>query len=111
MREGEAPSYFNPIEASSLADLVQSLLEQHQVSSGRPGVAVEDIGVIATYRKQVVHRIMHSCIKKGLAVGSSACSLTELVAVKAHFRPSPLWNWTRGQPLLFLGHSHLCASW
>ncbi len=48
MREGEAPSYFNPIEAASLVDLVSGLLAQHQATPGRPGVAVEDIGVIAT---------------------------------------------------------------
>lgn len=54
MREGEAPSYFNPIEATTLVELLQGLLEQHQTQSGRPAVGVEDIGVIATYRKQVI---------------------------------------------------------
>ncbi|GAB4815315.1 hypothetical protein N2152v2_002361 [Parachlorella kessleri] len=46
-REGEAASYFNPIEASVVVDLVQGLL-----GSGA-GVVPDDIGVMATYRKQV----------------------------------------------------------
>jgi hypothetical protein len=52
MREGEAPSYFNPVEASVLVGLVAGLLQQHarRAAGVRPG----DIGVIATYRKQVV---------------------------------------------------------
>lgn len=53
MREGEAPSYFNPIEATALVDLLEGLLNQHRVSAGRPAVEIEDLGVIATYRKQV----------------------------------------------------------
>ena len=54
MREGEAPSYFNAIEAAALVDLVQGLLDQHRATTGKPAVALEDIGVIATYRKQVL---------------------------------------------------------
>ena len=50
MREGEAPSYFNPQEASALADLLEGLLNQH---AGGGSVSMEDIGVIATYRMQV----------------------------------------------------------
>ena len=61
MREGEAPSYFNPIEAASLVDLVSGLLEQHQSAPGKPGVAIEDIGVIATYRKQVCKFLCSRC--------------------------------------------------
>lgn len=50
MREGEAPSYFNPVEASVLVDLVAGLLQQHERTA--VGVTTSDIGVIATYRKQ-----------------------------------------------------------
>lgn len=53
MREGEAPSYFNPIEATALVDLVEGLINQHKQAVGRPAVSPNDIGVIATYRKQV----------------------------------------------------------
>ena len=53
MREGEAPSYFNPIEAAALVELLEGLLKQHQTKVGRPAVVQDDIGVIATYRKQV----------------------------------------------------------
>ena len=52
MREGEAPSYFNPVEASALVDLLEGLLKQQQ-GQATPGVTQNDIGVIATYRKQV----------------------------------------------------------
>ncbi|KAL3141854.1 hypothetical protein ABBQ32_004519 [Trebouxia sp. C0010 RCD-2024] len=48
MRDGEAPSYYNPVEASTLVRLVQGLL-----SYSGAGVSVQDIGVIATYRNQV----------------------------------------------------------
>jgi AAA domain len=51
MREGEAPSYFNPIEAATVLELVSGLLAQHAQRGG--GVTVDDVGVIATYRKQV----------------------------------------------------------
>ena len=47
MRDGEAPSYYNPVEASTLVRLVQALL-----SYSGAGVSVQDIGVIATYRNQ-----------------------------------------------------------
>ena len=53
MREGEAPSYFNPIEAAALVELLEGLLKQHQTKARRPAVVQDDIGVIATYRKQV----------------------------------------------------------
>lgn len=52
MREGDAPSYFNPVEAGVLVDLVEGLLQQHAGSA--IGVTVHHIGVIATYRKQVL---------------------------------------------------------
>ena len=53
MREGEGPSYFNPLEASTLVGLVVGLLQVH-VRKGAQAAAVSpgDVGVIATYRKQ-----------------------------------------------------------
>lgn len=50
MRDGEAPSYYNPVEASTLVKLLQGLLS-HRTGAGQ-GVTVRDIGVIATYRNQ-----------------------------------------------------------
>ena len=50
MRDGEAPSYYNPVEASTLVRLLQGLLS-YNTGSGR-GVTMSDIGVIATYRNQ-----------------------------------------------------------
>lgn len=52
MREGEAPSYFNPMEATATVELIEGLLKQ-QVKAGPAAVTQDDIGVIATYRKQV----------------------------------------------------------
>lgn len=52
MREGEAPSYFNAEEALALVGLVEGLLAQTR-SKGRDSVQPNDLGVIATYRKQV----------------------------------------------------------
>ena len=46
-REGDVPSYHNALEAAAVADLVQGLLK-----SGA-GVVATDIGVMATYRRQV----------------------------------------------------------
>ena len=50
MREGEAPSYYNPFEAEQLVTLVTGLLSQHARTGA---VTAADIGVICTYRKQV----------------------------------------------------------
>lgn len=50
MREGEAPSYYNPFEAEQLVALVTGLLSQHERTAA---VTAADIGVICTYRKQV----------------------------------------------------------
>lgn len=50
MRDGEAPSYYNPVEASTLVRLLQGLL-LYNTGSGQ-GVTMQDIGVIATYRNQ-----------------------------------------------------------
>ncbi|KAI7838701.1 hypothetical protein COHA_007499 [Chlorella ohadii] len=46
-REGDAPSYFNALEASTVVELVVGLL------GAEAGVRADDIGVMATYRKQV----------------------------------------------------------
>lgn len=51
MTDGEAPSYYNPVEASTLVRLLQGLLSYN--TAGGRGVTVQDIGVIATYRNQV----------------------------------------------------------
>ena len=51
-QEGDAPSYFNPLEATVVVDLVVSLLGTGSVG-GRAAVTVNDIGVMATYRRQV----------------------------------------------------------
>lgn len=47
MREGEAPAYYNAMEAAAVADLASGVLQQ---AGSR--VAANDLGVIATYRKQ-----------------------------------------------------------
>ena len=54
VREGEAPSYFNAVEAAVLVELVEGLLASTQ-QSGVRGVRPDDLGVMATYRKQVGH--------------------------------------------------------
>lgn len=72
MREGEAPSYFNPVEASVVVDLVAGLLRQHERSA--VGVTVSDIGVIATYRKQVGGNT-YGCNSLRLFAETIACSL------------------------------------
>ncbi|BBN09990.1 hypothetical protein MPTK1_5g00070 [Marchantia polymorpha subsp. ruderalis] len=46
MREGESPSYFNPVEARKVVDLVSGLISKTHISAG-------DIGVMAPYRRQV----------------------------------------------------------
>ncbi|KAL4522814.1 hypothetical protein Ndes2437A_g07565 [Nannochloris sp. 'desiccata'] len=48
MRESDIPSYHNPLEAAAIADLVQGLL-----NSKHAGVKYTDIGIMATYRRQV----------------------------------------------------------
>lgn len=59
MRDGEAPSYYNPVEASTLVKLLQGLLA-HDTGIGR-GVTVQDVGVIATYRNQAGLLTLHLC--------------------------------------------------
>jgi putative helicase MOV10L1 len=48
MREAGAPSFFNPLEAVALVDLLSQLLTQRQF-----GLTATDVGVMATYRRQV----------------------------------------------------------
>ena len=47
-REGDAPSWHNPLEASVVAELVSGLL-----GARGSGVREGDVGVMATYRTQV----------------------------------------------------------
>ena len=76
MREGEAPSYFNAVEAAVLVELVEGLLASVQKAGAR-GVRPDDLGVMATYRKQVCWRGLirpfpaHTIIITGVAT----CSL------------------------------------
>lgn len=58
MREGEAPSYFNPVEATAVVELIEGLLQQ-QAKVGTAAITEDDIGVIATYRKQVSPHSSH----------------------------------------------------
>ena len=52
VREGDAPAYYNAMEAAAVADLASGVLQQ-----GGSRVAANDLGVIATYRKQArTHR-------------------------------------------------------
>lgn len=84
VQDGDAPSYFNPQEALVLADLLASLLatraatpaadEGSSAQGGRAhvqraAVSVQDIGVIATYRRQV--RVPRA---SGLAAGGAVCA-------------------------------------
>lgn len=49
-REGDAPSWFNAVEAAAVADLVAGLLSHPGVAAG--GITPDSIGVMCTYRKQ-----------------------------------------------------------
>ena len=53
MREGEAPSFFNPYEVTTLVEQLERLLKEQAASDSPNRIGVHDIGVIATYRKQV----------------------------------------------------------
>lgn len=53
MREGEAASWHNPVEATTLVALLEGLLAFKSPQGSKGGaVGVQDIGVIATYRQQ-----------------------------------------------------------
>jgi hypothetical protein len=66
LQDGDAPSYYNPQEVLVLAELLASLLGTPTAAAAGAGaaphaaVSVNDIGVIATYRRQV--RIMCLCV-------------------------------------------------
>lgn len=47
LREGNSPSWFNPMEAVQVLKYVQVITKKH------PDVELEDIGIITPYRKQV----------------------------------------------------------
>lgn len=51
MRSNDVPSFFNAAEVDVLAGMVRSLLDHR--ASGEEPVRVEDVGVLAPYRKQV----------------------------------------------------------
>lgn len=72
MRDGDAPSYYNPVEASTLVRLLQGLLA-YKTGAGQ-GVTVQDIGVIATYRNQVRVRHADSCM--GVVLDPAAVQLS-----------------------------------
>ena len=66
MREGEGPSYHNPLEAGTLVNLLVSLLQVPAGNGGsQPVVGPRDVGVIATYRKQV----------RACSAGQSLCAI------------------------------------
>ena len=84
VRDGEAPSYFNAVEATVLVELVQGLLASTPKAGGR-GVQPNDLGVMATYRKQVrIHALQlaettsiqpgvvrcHACARPGVLEAS-----------------------------------------
>ena len=56
-REGEAPSWYNAVEAGVVVDLVSSLLKQGLANGA--GVRPADVGVIATFRRQVGSSVGH----------------------------------------------------
>ena len=49
MHEADSPSWYNPVEASKIVDLIEALLNSETVD-----VEINDIGVIALYRQQVL---------------------------------------------------------
>ena len=57
-RDGDAPSWYNAVEAGVVADLVSGLLEQGQLGDAAGSNTQADIGVIATYRRQVRFRCL-----------------------------------------------------
>lgn len=76
VREGEAPSYFNAVEATVLVELVQGLLASTPKAGGR-GVEPDDLGVMATYRKQVRIHALHFAETMSIQPGvvrSHACA-------------------------------------
>jgi hypothetical protein len=63
-READAPSWFNAVEAATVVDVVTQLLSH--------GLAVADIGVIATFRKQVqkLRELLRRCGLGAVRVGT-----------------------------------------
>jgi len=66
-REGNSPSWFNPMEAVQVLKYVQMI-----VLSRRADITVDDIGVITPYRKQVekIRLLLEKCGLDGIKVGS-----------------------------------------
>jgi hypothetical protein len=61
VQDGDAHSYYNPLEAETLVDLVSGLLDQQRFvdRSNLNHISIEDIGVICTYRKQVSNEMIY----------------------------------------------------
>ena len=58
LREGNSPSWFNPVEAIQVTKYLQALR-----SSDKFALSLSDIGVITPYRKQVhIFRILSLCV-------------------------------------------------
>ena len=58
LREGNSPSWFNPVEAIQVTKYLQALR-----SSDKFSLSLSDIGVITPYRKQVhIFRILYLCV-------------------------------------------------
>jgi hypothetical protein len=69
VREGNSPSWFNPIEAAAVRDHVLSVLAHGR----RAGVRADDIGVVTPYHKQALkirQLLSKSEATKGVKVGS-----------------------------------------
>ncbi|XP_038054023.1 RNA helicase Mov10l1-like [Patiria miniata] len=67
MREGNSPSWFNPVEVVQVIRYVQTLL-----NSTSPVISPEDVGIITPYRKQVekMRLLLVSLSIHGIKVGS-----------------------------------------
>lgn len=55
MQEKGAPSYFNPNEALALVNMLEAFLSQESFQ-----LTPQDIGVMATYRRQVRERFLET---------------------------------------------------
>ena len=64
-RDGDAPSWYNAIEAGVVADLVSGLLQQGSLNDSGTAIMQADIGVIATFRRQVATQRLGSCKEAG----------------------------------------------
>ncbi len=65
MREGNSPSWFNPVEALQVMKYLQALV--NHTSASAPNITFDDIGIITPYRKQVGN---HTCCTHHGTVGN-----------------------------------------